>query len=204
MEGSLRICERNYRGEGLNVRNVTTIIKQSLPVLLLLGIGQFAAGNILSDMIHTFKLIPGLIVIVPSIIGLRGNISSCLGARLGSAVHLGLIDMDKIFNDETKENIRASIGLSMIMSMLVGIVGYIITYSMGFPVINPFVLTAITFITGTLAGVLLAFTTVGIIAIAVKVGVDPDNVTEPALATIADVVTLLSLFATAILIGGIL
>lgn len=188
----------------MNVRNVTIIIKQSLPVLLLLGIGQFAAGNILSNMIPIFKLIPGLIVIVPSIIGLRGNISSSLGARLGSAVHLGVINIDRIFNEETKENVRASTSLSIIMSILIGITGYLTTYLMGFPVVNPFVLTAITFITGTLAGVILAFTTVGIVAIAVRMGIDPDNVTVPALATVADVVTLLSLFAASLLIWGII
>ena len=74
------------------------IVAQSLPFLLLLTIGDLLAGSIFSHLSISFSIIPGIIIIVPAIIGMRGNISSALGSRLGSAAHLGIIDAKNIFN----------------------------------------------------------------------------------------------------------
>ena len=46
------------------------------------------------------SFIPGLIVVIPAVIAMRGNISTALGSRLGSAYHLGIIDANNLFNEE--------------------------------------------------------------------------------------------------------
>jgi len=65
------------------------LFKQSLPLLILCGIGGLFTGNILAIMSPLFQSIPGLFIIVPGVIALRGNISTAFGSRLGSAYHLG-------------------------------------------------------------------------------------------------------------------
>ena len=86
------------------------MVKQSLPLLILCGIGGVVAGNTFSGMKDIFQpgsssFIPGLIVVIPAIIALRGNISTALGSRLGSAYHLGLIDADNLWNNDLKQNV---------------------------------------------------------------------------------------------------
>ena len=59
------------------------MVKQSLPLLIFCGLGGIVAGSTLGVMIDLLESIPGLIVVVPGIIALRGNISTAFGSRLG-------------------------------------------------------------------------------------------------------------------------
>ena len=182
--------------------SIKNLIKQSLPLLILLGIAEMFTGGILSNMATMFKNTPGLIVIVPAIIGLRGNINGALGSRLGSAAHLGLIDVKKVFNKETKENVKASVVTSVGTALLLGFLGWLTSTALGYNA-NALILITVTLIAGTLAGLILALATVGIVIVAFKRGLDPDNITGPFLATFGDVVTVFCLLGAVILVGGV-
>jgi len=186
----------------LCLMSIKNLIKQSLPLLILLGIAEMFTGGILSNMATMFKNTPGLIVIVPAIIGLRGNINGALGSRLGSAAHLGLIDVKKVFNKETKENVKASVVTSVGTALLLGFLGWLTSAALGYNT-NALILITVTLIAGTLAGLILAVATVGIVIVAFKRGLDPDNITGPFLATFGDVVTVFCLLGAVILVGGV-
>lgn len=180
------------------------LVKQSLPLLLLCGLGGIVAGSTLSQMAGLLKEIPGLIVVIPAIIAMRGNISTAFGSRLGSAYHLGAIDADNLWNEELKQNIIGSIMLSFIVSSLIGILGYITTIL--FFNIEPVFLEilVIVLVAGLISGLILTFLTVFIIYLVFKKGYDPDNITGPALATFGDIITMFCIFISAIFVGGIL
>jgi mgtE-like transporter len=170
---------------------------ESLPIFIILAIIAFIGGTMLSILSSAFEAIPGLIITIPALIDLRGNINGALGSRLGSAVHLGVVDLKNIFNIEVKENIKASIVLSIIFSLSTGC--FATLTSIIFMVnIEPLKVVVITFIGGTLSGVILTFTTLLIVIIAVKKKVDPDNVTSPLLATIGDVFTIFCVFSVVV------
>ncbi|UCF08949.1 MAG: magnesium transporter [Thermoplasmata archaeon] len=179
------------------------VLRQSLPLLLLCGIGEVFAGAVLGRNTRTLDMLPGLLVLVPALIGLRGNINTTLGSRLGSAVHMGLISTKNFWNDEMKENFKASLFLTIIMSAVAGLLAYITTVALGQSALNMLKLLAIAVIAGSIAGVILAFITVGIIFYAFKRGLDPDNVTGPSLATFGDIITLGCIIGVAVMIGGI-
>ena len=181
--------------------SIKNLIRQSLPLLLIMGVAQMFTGGILSNMATMFKNTPGLIVIVPAIIGLRGNINAALGSRLSSAAHLGLIDVEKVFNKETKENVKASIVMSVACASLLGFLGWLTSIALGYHV-NVLTLIAVTLIAGSLAGLILAFITVGIVIVAFRKGLDPDNITGPFLTTVGDIVTVICLFGAVIIVGG--
>jgi len=171
-------------------------------MLILLAIAELFTGCILWNMATMFDNTPGLIVIVPAIIDLRGNINGALGSRLGSAAHLGLIDVKKVFNKETKENVKASVVMSVGTALLLGFLGWLTSTALGYNA-NALILITVTLIAGTLAGLILALATVGIVIVAFKRGLDPDNVAGPFLATIGDIITVICLFGAVILVGGI-
>lgn len=184
--------------------NVGTVLKQSLPLLLFCGMGLVAAGAVLGASTKTLDLLPGLIVLVPALIGLRGNINTTLGSRLGSAVHMGLISPKDFWNNEMRENFKASITLSAIMSLVAGFLAIITTFTLGYQSTDIMLkIIIIAVIAGTIAGVILAFITIAIIFLAFKKGLDPDNVTGPSLSTFGDVITLGCIFGVALIIGGI-
>jgi mgtE-like transporter len=179
---------------------ISAVLKQSLPLLVLMGIGEVFAGTLFGHSTDALDMLPGLIVLVPALIGLRGNINTTLGSRLGSAAHMGLISSKSFWNDEMKENVKASLVLSVVMSLVAGLLAYGTTMALGKSSLKIIVIAVIA---GSLAGVILAFITIAIILYAFRRGLDPDNVTGPSLSTFGDLITLGCIFGVAFFIGGI-
>lgn len=179
------------------------MVKQSLPLIVFCGLGAIVAGSTLGVMTNLFREIPGLIVVVPAIIALRGNISTAFGSRLGSAYHLGVIDADNLWNKELKQNILGSLILSFFVSIFIGILAYITSLIVGvYP--DPIKLILIVLIAGIVSALILTLMTIVIIYLVFRRGYDPDNITGPALATFGDIVTMLCLFGSALIIEVLL
>lgn len=182
---------------------VKEMIKQSLPLLILCGFGGLIAGNTLGMMIDLFQNIPGLIVVVPGIIALRGSISTAFGSRLGSAYHLGIIDKDNMWNEELKQNIIGTSVLSFTLSAIIGFLAFFTSYLMGVAP-DALKLISIVILAGVISSLILIFLTILIVFLVFKKGWNPDNVTGPTLTTFGDIITTICLFASALLMEGIL
>ena len=180
------------------------MLKQSLPLLIFCGLGGIVAGSTLGIMTDIIQNIPGLIVVIPAIIALRGNISTAFGSRLGSAYHLGIIDAENIWNDELKQNIIGSLILSFLISIIIGILAYFTTILFFDINPNPLKLILIVLLAGVISAIILTIMTIIIIFIVFKRGYDPDNITGPALATFGDIVTMFCIFGSAIIVEVIL
>jgi mgtE-like transporter len=180
------------------------MLKQSLPLLIFCGLGSIVAGRTLGEMLGILNDIPGLIVVIPAIIALRGNISTTFGSRLGSAYHLGLINSKNMWNDELKQNIIGSLILSFLISSIVGILAYVTTILFFNLNPNPFKIIIIVILAGILSSIILTTLTVFIIYIVFKRGYDPDNITGPALATFGDIITMFCIFGSAVIIEVLL
>jgi len=180
------------------------MLKQSLPLLIFCGLGGIVAGKTLAGMVDLLEKIPGLIVIIPAIIALRGNISTTLGSRLGSAYHLGIINAENIWNDDLKQNIIGTLLLSLLVSIIIGLLSSIITIVFFNINPNPFEIILIVILAGILSGIILTFLTIIIIFAVFKRGYDPDNITGPALATFGDIITMFCIFASALFIEALI
>ena len=180
------------------------MLKQSLPLLIFCGLGGIVAGSTLGVMKDIFQNIPGLIVVIPAIIALRGNISIAFGSRLGSAYHLGVIDAENMWNEELKQNIIGSLILSFLVSITIGILAYITTIIFFDLNPNPIKIILIVILAGILSGIILTILTIVIIFLVFKRGYDPDNITGPALATFGDIITMFCIFGSAIIIEVII
>ena len=172
------------------------ILKQSLPIFTLCSIGGVAAGVILNGITLDLRLIPGIIILLPAILGMRGNISGALGSRIASALHLGLINPELKWNKTLSRNIKASLILNTLMSVLSGFLAYtaytFIISPGGSPASLP-QLVLISFFSGSLAGVIISLLTVSLALLTYSKGYDPDNILAPSLATIGDIITVLCL-----------
>ncbi len=176
--------------------SIQSIVREALPFELMATIGGVISGLILSGMSNELELIPGLIVITPAVLGMRGNISCTLGSRLGSAIHMGLITkIDR--NPELVNNVSGSLLLSLIMSIILGIAGHLITVGLGLQSAGAFTLTLIAVIAGVSSGIILSFVAVLLAIGMFRFGFDPDNVVTPAIATIGDIVSMIMLFMAA-------
>ncbi len=177
------------------------IMRESLPILFLLLLGELIAGSILASGELRLSLVPGLLILLPAILSLRGNISSALGSRFGSYMHMGLVEPElklAIFRKPiVKENIYASMCLNIIMSFFLGIFAYLIAIMTGVTTASILILTFIAVVAGVLSGLFLVFLTVFLAVFTSSRGMDPDNVLTPTVATIGDIFTVLFLFLVA-------
>lgn len=180
--------------------SISSIVREALPFEVLATVGGVIAGIILSGMTNELEMIPGLIVIYPGVLGLRGNVSSTLGSRLGSAIHMGLItDIDRN-NPELTNNISGSLLLGFIMAIVLGVLGHFVTLALGFESAGIFKLVLICSISALTSGVILSFVAVLLAIGTFRFGFDPDNVVTPSIATIGDIVSMLMLFLSAKLV----
>lgn len=182
-----------YLGDFASVRS---IVREALPFQLLATFGGVASGIILSGMTDELQLIPGLIVISPAVLGMRGNISSTLGSRLGSAIHMGLITKIER-NPELINSVSGSLLLSALMSFLLGVMGHYVTVAFGLESAGVLALTAIAVLAGVSSGIILSFVAVLLALGMFRFGFDPDNVVTPAIATIGDIVSMMMIFIAA-------
>ncbi len=179
------------------------MVKQSLPLLILCGFGAILTGGTLSGMTRVLESIPGLIVVIPGVIAMRGNISTALGSRIGSAYHLGLIDADNLWSEDLKQNIFGSLILSVLVSIVIGVLAYFTSLLLNvYP--NPLELILIVLLGGVSSAIILTALTIIIVYIVFKKGYDPDNITGPALATIGDIITMVCILGSAYLVEVIL
>jgi mgtE-like transporter len=73
------------------VEEHSSVIKESLIALLICAIGDLCAGIILGKMTFFLEAFPGLLVIIPGAIGMRGNIFGSFASRLSTNLHIGII-----------------------------------------------------------------------------------------------------------------
>ena len=174
---------------------IKILIRESLFILIILGIVDLIAGATLFGMAdELFHIIPGLIVVVPALINLRGCICSAMGSRLSSAIHLGTVTRSNFFaSHEVKDNIKASVLLTVVLSCFIGFTAALSCVILNKPV-NFFLVFIITTISGFIAGLILLCIAMMAILISFYRGVDPDNVVTPILATLGDLTTICCLF----------
>jgi len=186
-----------YLGE---YASVSSIVKEALPFELIAVVGGILSGVILSGMTNELEMIPGLIVIIPGVMGLRGNISSTLGSRMGSAIHMGLITKVDFKNRELTNNIIGSMILTAIISIFLGVLGHSVSVLMGFGSAGLVKLVLISLLSGFFSGIILSFISVYLSIGAFRFGFDPDNVVTPSVATIGDVISIIMIFIFARLV----
>ena len=180
--------------------SISSIVREALPFELIATVGGVVAGIIFSGMTNELEMIPGLMVIYPGVLGLRGNISSTLGSRLGSAIHLGLITGFDRHNPELTNNISGSLLLGVIAAIMLGFLGHFVTLALGFESAGAFKLILICVISALTSGVILSFVAVLLAIGMFRFGFDPDNVVTPSIATIGDIVSMFMLFLSAKLV----
>jgi mgtE-like transporter len=67
--------------------------RQSLVALAASAVTSLVAGMTLGAAAGRLGELPGLLLMIPAAIGLRGNIFGSLGSRLGTATHAGTLRM---------------------------------------------------------------------------------------------------------------
>ncbi|MCQ8905625.1 MAG: magnesium transporter [Methanothermobacter sp.] len=176
-------------------RDSRRIIGESFVALFICAMGDLVAGIFLGKMSPMLESYPGLLVLIPGAIGMRGNIFGALGSRLGSGLHIGVLSPELRRSDVLADNIEGTIILTVVMSLFLGFMAWIFCHLFGFESMGIMDFTVISVIGGIISGAFLLPATVLISLKSYENGWDPDNVTTPLIAASGDLFTLPSIFA---------
>ncbi len=189
-----------YSSKPVSRNSLTNILYQSLLVLFISVVGESITGSILVGMKEKILLIPGLLIIVPALTDLRGNVGAAFGERLSTMLHLGIIKPKFSFSDIIRQNIFASFTLTALIAFVIGISAPMFSKLFKIKGGNPIVLSFISTSAGIISSIVLLPIVFFIVLFAFKHGIDPDNIVAPTLPVIGDIVTVSAVYISAFIV----
>ncbi len=177
-------------------------VRSAFAALVMAAIASLVAGLILASITDTLEELPGLLLLVPAAIAVKGNIFGALGSRLGTAIHAGTFRLSRRWDSVMAQNAVASVALSLALGVALAIMakGAALAFN-----ISPTMSLADFVVISALGCLIAAFVVLAITlattAGAVRYGWDLDNVVAPMVTVAGDVVTLPSLVVAAELAG---
>ena len=173
------------------------IVKETFPSELVSIVGDIFAGIVLSVLIVSFESFLILILIIPALLSLRGNLSGPFIARTSRDLIIGEFKLKSWF-----ENVLATYALALITAIAIGILSIILNFLLiklfifhiGLLIIIPIISILL-----TLTVSIPCSTTLNLFAF--KRGLDPNNIVNPIMTAIDDFLTVISFYLTIILLG---
>jgi len=183
------------------VRDERSSLLQGFGALGLSSVGDLAAGLTLGSITGTLDRLPGLLILVPAAIGMRGNVFGALGSRLGTLIHTGDYRLSRRTDTPVGQNIAAALLLSISMSAALAVLAKVLIVMVAIPgAISIADLLVVSMVGGLLSSLVVLGITVGVSSMSARRGWDLDNVAAPIVTAAGDMVTLPALFVGTFLV----
>jgi len=176
------------------------LFRQAPFSLLFCSFTGLLAGIGLSLMTDMLQLLPGLMILIPPAIAMRGNVYSALVSRLGTSMHLGLFSPTLKKGNVLYQNVYASLLLTMILSVILGLLAKLMANAFGTSSIPVYGFILISVIGGLISGIALLGIAVLVSIIGYRRKWNLDNVSSPIITSAGDMITIPSLFLAAVLL----
>ncbi|HNR57942.1 MAG: magnesium transporter [Methanothrix sp.] len=182
---------------------ISKIAKQSFFALVICSVTSMVAGFSLAKMSHLLALYPGLIILIPGAIDMRGTIFGTFGARLGTSLHTGEISPPLARSEPLRQQVGGVAVQVFSVSVILALVVKGLGLAVGLDTLGVYDLVLISVLSSVFSGLILLGFTLLVIEKSFRRGWDPDNVSVPFITVAGDVITIPILFGTAIFVTSL-
>lgn len=154
-------------------------------------IGGIMAGTILAAYMDKVILIPGMLILLPGFLEMRGNISGSLASRLSSGLFLGVVKPRRMWTKITKGNLLASFFLAITVSVTLGVIAFIFSLFLLGVAVPEIILISVT--AALIANAIEIPLTLMFTFYLFRKGHDPNNVMGPFVTTTGDLTSIVAL-----------
>ncbi|XP_076237053.1 solute carrier family 41 member 3 isoform X2 [Calliopsis andreniformis] len=197
----------NTGGFGNNIRRderwYQTTLQVAVPFFIA-GIGTIGAGLVLAEVKDwpVFRAVSQLFILVPSLLGLKGNLDMCLASRLCTQANLGNMHGVREITKMIIGNIALVQIQAIVAAICVSIFAVVVDAIAGgsdysFKWENCLLLAVSSVCTATSSCFILDFIMIAVIMISYRLKMNPDNLATPLAASVGDVVSISVLSAVA-------
>jgi len=175
-----------------------SVVATMFPLLLALSILELGSGYVLESLEETYLDEPALLMLVPVMIGMSGNLGAILSARLSTRVHLGTVSFE-VRDPVLWTNAAAIVALAVSIFSALAVVAYGVGHLLGSPM--PLAdLVAISLGSGLALALVAIALSVAATYVSYRRGYDPDDTTIPVVTNLCDVLGVLILSGVALLV----
>ena len=184
--------------DALDTWTISHIVGTMFPILIGLSMLEMGSGYVLEKLQATYLGNPPLLVLVPVMIGMGGNLGAILSSRLSTRLHLGVLEFD-VRDEVLWTNVLAILGLAATVFSALGVAAWVV----GQLIAEPMALSELLLISIS-SGMSLAVIAIGLSLAATYVsytrGLDPDDTTIPVVTNLCDILGVVVLSGVAIVV----
>jgi mgtE-like transporter len=169
-------------------------LRQGLVALALSTLAGFVAGLTLAHITGTLEELPGLIVLIPAAVGMKGTIFGAIGARLGTANVTGLLEPTLRRGSVLQRNVYVAVVTTFSSALWLAVLSVLASAAFGEPSISLWRLATVSIVGGALGSALILMITLTLSVLSSRRGWDLDSVSTPMVTALGDMTTLPSLF----------
>ena len=176
--------------------------RDSFVALVLSAVTSLVAGVTLATTTDTLEELPGLLLLVPAALAVKGNVFGALGSRLGTSIHAGTFRLSPRRDSAVGQNIAAAMLLSLVISVVIAVMakGVAIVFAVS-PTMSLADFIVVSTLGGLLASVFMLAITLLLAGGSGRYGWDLDNVVSPLVTAASDLMSLPALILAARLAG---
>jgi len=169
-------------------------------------VASLVAGVTLAATTDTLEELPGLLLMVPAVLAVKGNIFGALGSRLGTSIHAGVFRLSPRLDTVVGQNTTAAMVLSLVIAVALAVLakGVAIVFNVS-PTMSVADFIVVSTVGGMIASAVVLVITLLLAGGSFRYGWDLDNVVAPLVTATGDVISLPALVWGAELagIGGV-
>jgi len=175
-------------------------LRQGSVALLIGASAAFVSCITVAATTETLQRLPGLIILIPAVLSMRGTIFGAMGARLATSTHAGLFEVTRERTGVLYQNAFAGAVQTLSSSLYLAALAKVSALAFGLPSIPFLDLVTIAVVGGIIDSAIILGLTIRLSITSFRRGYDLDAVSTPIITAVADMATVPTIYAATFIV----